>query len=58
MALHMLWSGRDRASVPLAAFVRVGNTAGLLGAILGGHVRRMKAIGLGPLGLPRVFAGA
>lgn len=58
MALHMLWSGRDRASVPLAAFVRVGNTPGLLGAILGGHVRRMKAIGLGPLGLPRVFAGA
>jgi rubrerythrin len=51
MALHMLWSGRDRASIPLAAFVRVGNTPALLGAILGGHVRRMKAIGLLPLGL-------
>jgi rubrerythrin len=51
MALHMLWSGRDRASVPLAAFVRVGNAPGLLNAILGGHVRRMRAIGLRPLGL-------
>lgn len=51
MALHMLWSGRDRASVPLAAFVRVGNTPGLLQAILGGHARRMRAIGLRPLGL-------
>jgi rubrerythrin len=51
MALHMLWSGRDRASVPLAAFVRVGNTPGLLRAILGGHARRMQAIGLRPLGL-------
>ncbi|HUR78002.1 MAG TPA: ferritin-like domain-containing protein [Acidimicrobiales bacterium] len=51
MALHMLWSGRDRASAPLAAFVRVGNVPGLLQAILGGHVRRMRAIGLGPLGL-------
>jgi len=51
MALHMLWSGRDRASVPLAAFVRVGNAPGLLQAIGGGHVRRMRAIGLRPLGL-------
>jgi rubrerythrin len=51
MALHMLWSGRDRASLPLAAFVRVGNAPGLLNAILGGHVRRMRAIGLRPLGL-------
>lgn len=54
MALHMLWSGRDRASVPLAAFVRVGNAPGLLRAIAGGHVRRMRAIGLGPLGLPAI----
>ena len=51
MALHMLWSGRDRASVPLAAFVRVGNAPGLVSAIGGGHVRRMRAIGLRPLGL-------
>jgi rubrerythrin len=51
MALHMLWSGRDRASVPLAAFIRVGNAPGLLGAIGGGHVRRMRAIGLRPLGI-------
>jgi rubrerythrin len=51
MALHMVWSGRDRASVPLAAFVRVGNAPGLLRAILSGHARRMRAIGLRPLGL-------
>lgn len=51
MALHMLWSGRDRSSLPLAAFVRVGNAPGLIRAIAGGHARRMAAIGLRPLGL-------
>jgi DNA-binding ferritin-like protein (Dps family) len=51
MLLHMLWSGRDRPA-PFAAFVRLGRPAGLLGALIGGHVRRMRAIGLGPLGLP------
>jgi len=40
-----------RYVLALAAFVRVGNTPALLGAIVGGHVRRMKAIGLLPLGL-------
>lgn len=58
MALHMLWSGRGSAAVPLQAFVRVGNVPGLLAAIGGGHVRRMKAIGLGPLGLPGFLVGA
>ena len=54
MALHMLWSGRGAAALPLRAFIRVGNAPGLLGAILGGHVRRMRAIGLGPIGLPAI----
>ena len=51
MLLHMLWSGR-RGATPLIAFLRVGRTADLLGSILGGHARRMRAIGLGPFGLP------
>ncbi|HZQ86479.1 MAG TPA: ferritin-like domain-containing protein [Acidimicrobiales bacterium] len=51
MLLHMLWSGRRGAS-PMVAFLRVGRPAELLGAILGGHARRMRAIGLAPFGLP------
>lgn len=51
MIVHMLWSGRDSA-MPMAAFVRLGNAGGLLRAIGDGHVRRMRAIGLAPLGLP------
>ena len=51
MLVHMLWSGRDSAA-PMAAFLRLGNGDRLLRAILGGHARRMKAIGLGPFGLP------
>jgi len=51
MLLHMLWSGR-RGATPLVAFVRVGRPAELIGAILGGHARRMRAIGLAPFGLP------
>lgn len=50
MVLHMLWSGRDRAG-PFTAFVRLGRPADLLSALAAGHFRRMKAIGLGPLGL-------
>jgi DNA-binding ferritin-like protein (Dps family) len=50
MVLHMLWSGRDRPA-PFAAFLRLGRPAELLGGLAGGHVRRMRAIGLGPLGL-------
>jgi hypothetical protein len=53
MLVHMLWSGRTGAA-PLAAFVRLGRPHELVGAILGGHVRRMAAVGLGPFGLPRV----
>jgi rubrerythrin len=51
MVLHMVWSGRDRPR-PFGAFLRLGRSADLLAALVGGHVRRMKAIGLGPLGLP------
>lgn len=51
MLLHMLWSGR-RGATPMVAFLRVGRPATLLTAILGGHARRMRAIGLGPFGLP------
>ena len=51
MAAHMLWSGRDSA-MPMGAFVRLGNAPHLIAAIAGGHLRRMRAIGLGPLGLP------
>lgn len=51
MITHMLLSGR-RGATPMAAFVRVGRPADLLGAIVGGHVRRMRAVGLAPFGLP------
>jgi DNA-binding ferritin-like protein (Dps family) len=51
MVLHMLWSGRDRP-LPFGAFLRLGRSTDLLAALAGGHLRRMKAIGLGPLGLP------
>jgi len=51
MVTHMLWSGR-RGATPMAAFLRVGRPADLLTAIIGGHVRRMRAVGLAPLGLP------
>ena len=51
MVLHMLWSGRDGAA-PFAAFLRLGRSPHLLAALASGHYRRMKAIGLGPVGLP------
>lgn len=51
MVWQMVWSGRGGAA-PMAAFLRLGKPAELLGALFGGHVRRMRAIGLGPLGLP------
>jgi rubrerythrin len=53
MLVHMLWSGRSGA-LPLSAFLRLGRSGELLGALLGGHARRMAAIGVGPFGLPRV----
>ena len=51
MLVDMVWSGRDRA-LPMAAFLRLGRPVELLGVLIGGHVRRMRAIGLGPLGVP------
>ena len=51
MLAHMLWSGRDKGA-PMAAFLRLGRSAELLGALTAGHARRMRAVGLGPLGLP------
>jgi len=56
MVAHMLWSGRGSAA-PMLAFVRLGNGLTLLAALGGGHVRRMRAIGLGPLGLPTPLGG-
>jgi hypothetical protein len=55
----MLDSGRA-TPLPFAAFVRLGRPIELVGAILGGHVRRMRAVGIAPLGLPlpAPFAGA
>jgi len=51
MLLNMLWSGRTNAG-PMAAFVRLGRPRDLLSALVAGHARRLRAIGLGPLGLP------
>ncbi|MGI8793920.1 MAG: ferritin-like fold-containing protein [Acidimicrobiales bacterium] len=51
MIVHMLWSGRRSAS-PMVAFVRLGKVPELFAALAGGHARRMRAVGLGPLGLP------
>src|SRR5687767_6949255 len=52
MVANMVWSGRGTAALPLAAFLRLGNGPQLLGALGGGHLRRMRHIGLGPLGIP------
>jgi DNA-binding ferritin-like protein (Dps family) len=49
MVAHMLWSGR-RGALPLTAFVRVGRPHELLGALVAGHVRRLAAVGLVPVG--------
>ncbi|HEU5083330.1 MAG TPA: ferritin-like domain-containing protein [Acidimicrobiales bacterium] len=51
MVLHMLRSGTGSAA-PMTAFLRLGKPAALVQALVGGHVRRMRAVGLGPLGLP------
>lgn len=50
MLTHMLWSGRQGAA-PLVAFVRLGRPDALLRALLGGHTRRMRSLGLEPFGL-------
>ena len=51
MLLHMAYSGGADAA-PLVAFLRLGKPDQLLRALLGGHVRRMRAIGVAPFGLP------
>lgn len=51
MLLHMLRAGSGSAA-PMTAFLRLGKPAALLQALVGGHVRRMQAVGLGPLGVP------
>ena len=56
MVGHMLRSG-DRAAAPMLAFLRVGRPTKLLSALAGGHVRRMREIGLGPMGLSVPFLG-
>lgn len=50
MHTYMLWSGRQGA-LPMAAFMRLGRVPDLLGAIVGGQARRLRAIGVGPLWL-------
>jgi DNA-binding ferritin-like protein (Dps family) len=50
MLLHMAWSGQAGAA-PLLAFLRLGRTHELLGVLIGGHIRRMRAVGLAPFGL-------
>ena len=45
MHAHMLWSGRSGAA-PLLAFLRLGHTPDLFGAIIGGQARRLRAIGI------------
>jgi 1,2-phenylacetyl-CoA epoxidase catalytic subunit len=51
MLAHMLWSGR-RGATPMTAFVRIGRPVELITALVAGHIRRMRSIGLAPLGLP------
>ena len=51
MAAHMVASGAP-TPVPFAAFLRLGRPHELLRAVVGGQVRRLRAIGLAPFGLP------
>lgn len=51
MVARMLAAGGPSAA-PFLAFVRLGRTPELLGALFGGQIRRMRAIGLRPFGLP------
>jgi rubrerythrin len=43
MAAHMLWSGRTGA-VPLSAFLRLGRADALIGALISGQQRRLRAV--------------
>lgn len=51
MLLHMGRSG-GASALPMTAFLRVGHLPGLVQAIVGGHQRRMRAVGLPPFGIP------
>ena len=51
MLTNMALAG-GRGATPLAAFLRIGNAPDLVRAIVGGYDRRLRALGLGPLGLP------
>ena len=55
MLVRMLSSGAPDVR-PFVAFVRLGRTQELLSALVGGQVRRLRAIGLRPFGLPLVGA--
>lgn len=43
MVAHMLWSGRTDA-LPLVAFVRLGRADALIGALIVGQSRRLRAV--------------
>lgn len=51
MVAVMLSSGAPDAT-PFLAFVRLGRTPELISSLVGGQVRRLRAIGLRPFGIP------
>ena len=53
MLARMMSSGASDFG-PFLAFVRLGRTPDLLGALVGGQVRRLRRIGLRPFGLPAI----
>lgn len=55
MLVRMLSAGSPDLR-PFLAFVRLGRTNELLTALVGGQVRRLRAIGLRPFGLPSLKA--
>ena len=57
MLTNMALAGGSGAA-PLAAFLRIGHAPELIRAIVGGYNRRLRALGLAPLGvpLPRLLA--
>lgn len=51
MLLHMASSGGS-GGLPLIAFLRLGRQDQLIRALVEGHVRRLRAVGIAPFGLP------
>jgi len=51
MMLRMARSGGD-GGLPLVAFLQVGHTPALIATLIAGANRRLRAVGLGPLGVP------